>query len=207
MVEMSFFGKDREVQSGRWEWLLCTNCEQRFSRWENYFAREWAIADRLPPYATPKTEIQISKLDYAQFKSFHLSILWRLGASKLKEHSAVKLASHHDRIATMLLNDDPGQPDCYPFWAHLLVHQDGRIATDIAVDPHATRVDGVPTYVSMFSGCAWYYYLTDKAPSKLFPEQFRFTVKGTLLLGAVDAYSYPSIKRIIDGYFTNARDA
>jgi hypothetical protein len=207
MAEVTFFGKGREVQTGHWEHLLCLDCEQRFSRWETYFAGEWTKADRIPPKVTRETTVQIVGLDYAQFKLFHLSVLWRLGASSRPEYLAVKLGPHQNRIGTMLLNDDPGTADQYPFWAHLLFYQDGRISNDILVPPYATRKNSVSAYVVVFGGCAWYYCVSSHDPGDLAPRRSRLTADGNLFLGAMDAYSYPPIKRILKGYLDNTRDA
>jgi hypothetical protein len=207
MAEVSVFGKDRELQSGRWEYMLCLDCEQRFSRWETYFAREWSTADKIPARVTRETRITISGLDYSQFKLFHLSILWRLGASTLSDYRSVRLGSHQDQIGKMLLHDDPGPPDRYPFWAHLLFHKDGRISTDIVVGPYAAKKNAVKVYVVVFGGCAWYYCVSSHDPGGLAPEQFRFNADAELFLTAMDAYSYPPIKRILAGYLANSQDS
>jgi hypothetical protein len=204
MAEVSFFGKGRDVQTGYWEHMLCVDCEQRFSRWETYFAGEWTKADRIPPKFTRAATVQISRLEYAQFKLFHLSILWRLGASSRPENNGVKLGPHLDRIGAMLLNDDPGSADQYPFWAHLLFYKDGRISTDIVVPPYATKRNSVNIYVVVFGGCAWYYCVSSHDPGDLAPRRSRLTVDGDLFLTAMDAYSYPPIKRVIEGYLANS---
>jgi hypothetical protein len=51
---------------------------------------------------------EINGLDYAMFKLFHLSVLWRAGVSTREEFRNVKLGSHEDVIRQMLLRDDPG---------------------------------------------------------------------------------------------------
>jgi hypothetical protein len=204
LVEVSVFGKDRELQSGRWEYMLCSECEQRFSRWESYFARAWKMADNQPTTVNRNTTLRLSRLDYTQFKLFHLSILWRLGASTLAEYKAVKLGPHQDRIGKMLLADNPGPPNDYPFWAHLLFHE-GRVSTDIIVGPRATKLNAVNVYIVVFGGCAWYYCVSSHDPGSLAPERCRFSANGELFLTARDAYSYPSIKRIIKGYLANAQ--
>jgi hypothetical protein len=206
MTKVTFQGKGQDVQTGFWEYMLCLDCEQRFSRWETYFAGEWEKADRIPPKMTRETTLQISSLDYAQFKLFHLSILWRLGASSRPENQAIKLGPHLQRIGTMLLNDDPGTADQYPFWAHVLFYQDGRISTDIVVPPYATKKYAVNVYVVVFGGCAWYYCVASHDPGELAPRRSRLTANGDLFLAAMDAYSYPPIKRIIEGYLANSRN-
>ncbi len=53
--------------------------------------------------------------DYATFKLFHLSVLFRASVSSLSTFQEVNLgALHEERIRQMLLNEDPGKDWEYP---------------------------------------------------------------------------------------------
>ena len=67
-------------QTGYWDHLLCDACERSLSRLETYFADVW-FNKPLRPVRLDGFENRIVGLDYARFKLFLLSILWRAHVS------------------------------------------------------------------------------------------------------------------------------
>src|SRR6267154_734119 len=87
-----------EKVSGIKEYLLCAACEARFSRYENYF-RDFFYGNSPPPLKKLSVGMpfdlsafidldpdilgaKLVKVDYAQFKLFVLSLLWRASVAK-----------------------------------------------------------------------------------------------------------------------------
>jgi len=70
-------------QTGYWDRLFCDDCEGRLGRLETYFADVW-FNRPLRPRQLEGQEVNNVGLDYARFKLFLLSILWRADLSTLK---------------------------------------------------------------------------------------------------------------------------
>jgi hypothetical protein len=98
------------AQRGLTEKLLCSACEQRFSRYEKYAAE--VMTGRMGHrYKNQGRRIVITGLDYEKFKLFQMSILWRAAVSSLDFFRLVTLGPHQEALREMLLSDDPGMPD------------------------------------------------------------------------------------------------
>ncbi len=91
----------------------------------------------------------VEGVDYVRLKLFLLSVLWRMGVSKLHFFREVGLGPHEGKIRKMLLNDDPGDPDEYPCQLRL-VEPDQRLLTDWLSQPRKARFDG-KTFYRLFS--------------------------------------------------------
>jgi len=99
-------------QQGIWEYLLCEDCEAQFSGLEDYGRRiifggcEIRVSQRPDGFL-------IHDIDYAKFKLFQMSILWRADASTRREFSNVNLGPHRERLRDMISRNDPGM--CYQY--------------------------------------------------------------------------------------------
>ena len=81
--------RTRTRQSGEWEWMLCRECENRLSRWETYVAR---LFGQQAPLLEPRGNKLVARgVDYATFKLFQLSVLWRAAVSTPPFFADVKL--------------------------------------------------------------------------------------------------------------------
>jgi hypothetical protein len=100
----------RPQQKGLRERLLCPDCEARFSKWETYALGE-------PFHRTKQPGIDHGPymefiMDYATFKLFQMSILWRMSVTSLDVFANVQLGKkHEERLRAMLLASDPGPAD------------------------------------------------------------------------------------------------
>jgi hypothetical protein len=105
---------DFPKQKGVREKLLCEKCEQKISRWEKY-AKE-SFGDGVGLNIVRKGNIfKLSNLDYRVFRLFLLSLLWRMGVSKLEFFEDTCLGDKHQEILRKaLLNEDPLEPLEYP---------------------------------------------------------------------------------------------
>jgi hypothetical protein len=147
------------VQKGWRQRLLCQDCEARFSRYERYFSSIWYGAKTVRPSVAPLPGgLTMHGINYANFKLFHLSILWRMGASALEAFHSVELGPHLERLRKMLLADDPGPASKYPIGAVALINKgSGEFLEGFIVSPHMRRVEGHRVYLLAFGGCMWCY--------------------------------------------------
>lgn len=161
------FGKEGQPeagleQKGYRERLLCAECEQRFSNYERVAAVFYR--GTIEAFASPEAEVQYGRklkftrigedskptssavpallhvdgIDYPALKLFLLSLLWRMGVSRLHYFREVDLGPHEPRLRAMLLHDDPGTPDQYPCLLRL-IEADGLLVTDFQSQPHRYR--------------------------------------------------------------------
>ena len=137
-------------QKGFRERLLCDYCEQRFSRHEGVaalfyygtveaFAAQQSVVNyrgglkftRISKDAQPTMDVipellLVEGVDYPALKLFLLSLLWRMGVSRLHFFREVELGPHESRLREMLLKNDPGEPDEYACQM-CLIEADGRL--------------------------------------------------------------------------------
>lgn len=191
-------GRPCFLQKGYREPMLCGDCEERINRYETYYAHELIVGKRMPEILRD-TVVKIAGLDYARFKLFHLSIVWRAGVSQRDEFRNVKLGPHEDRLRQMLLNDNPGDPGVYPFLGRILFDpSDLRITDNVIVEPEVSRVDAHFIYIFTFGGCAWFYFISSHNVGDLVPVNF--APGKDLILVAQDLFSYPPIGDFVKQY-------
>ncbi|MHA6574969.1 hypothetical protein [Pseudomonas yamanorum] len=141
------------VQKGLRERLLCDTCEQKLSVWERYASLVLKGGVSL----TIRQEgniVQISELDYRQFKLFQLSVLWRAGVSSLQFFENVQLGKHAEALRQLLLAGDPGSPERYGCFMLGLRHEAG-VFTDLIMQPGKVRLSGHIAYRFVFGGFLW----------------------------------------------------
>src|SRR5215216_6011899 len=100
------------LQKGIREYLLCGNCEQVLAKYERYAAD---VLRAIPDMSREPAGrvVQITGIDYAGFKVFQLSLLWRAGVSRQASFHEVNLGPHEDVLRRMILGGDPGTPMAY----------------------------------------------------------------------------------------------
>jgi len=145
--------RNRLLQKGLREPLLCGDCEQHFSVWERY-ASHVLFGGMSLSGTREESKIRIVNLDYAKFKLFQLSILWRAGVSSRPEFRQIRLGPHQERLRAMLLASNPGLPQDYPCLMFIVLNE-GRPIGDLIVEPSWSRLDGHKCYRFVFGGMAW----------------------------------------------------
>lgn len=188
----------RLIQKGHREKLLCTNCETRFSRYERYFASIWYGPQALRPSCGDLRGFIIQGLEYKPFKLFHLSILWRCGMSAREEFHSVRLGRHGQKIANLLLADDPGPPNEYPIGAVALVNPDtNEFMEGFVNSPISRRVEGHRVYIVAFGGCMWCYGVSSHHapwfPRSLHPD-------GSLVIPVQTFDEFPITQQLVNLY-------
>jgi len=103
----------RRRPTGLCEPLLCQACEDLIGVTETY-AREVIYGGTEIGVPNEPSGLRIVDVDYAKFKPFQLSVLWRSGVSTLEEFRHIDLGMHEPRLREMLLAGNPGDPDEFP---------------------------------------------------------------------------------------------
>jgi hypothetical protein len=169
---------ERYSQRGLTERLLCRACEQEIGRHEKYAAE--AMSGRLGHhYRQYDDKLLIDGLDYARFKLFQISIIWRASVSTLEFFKLVSLGARAERVRHMLLEGDPGEPEefgCVVIFAH----DRGCDMSDTMFNPEPMRWAGRQMYKFFFAGAAWLYHC-DQRPAASHLKKFFLQRDGTLL--------------------------
>ena len=185
------------LQKGLKERLLCRCCEGRLQKWEDWFARFWygkvrALPDPAPP------ELTKLAVEYDKFKLTLLSILWRAGQSKQEAFRHVQLGPHAEVLRRMLWSSDPGGRDKYAVLAHILYWQHRSPAYEVVSSPTTGRQWGNRTYLFVFGGCAWYFFMST---ANAVPPEISGTFldpEGVLCLPALPLATFSPMKHLLD---------
>ncbi len=151
-----------KLQKGIREYLLCEHCEGVFSKYERYVSLILSGQIQVT-HRRDRKLVYLEGVDYKKIRLFGLSILWRAGISSLQMFEQVKLGPHEEKLRCMLLNEDPGDSDKYPFMLSPVVHQ-GELQTDLIMQPTWTRSEGHYGYRFVFGGLAWIFIVSSHRP-------------------------------------------
>jgi hypothetical protein len=103
-----------------------------------------------------------AEIDYARFKLFLLSVLWRASISDRPLFREVKLGPHEERIRQMLLNGDPGEQLKYPCLMMTYRHLK-EYPGDIVTQPSRSRVNGGHIYKFLIGGMIYIFFISKHA--------------------------------------------
>lgn len=148
---------ERYVQKGLRERLLCSVCEQKIGRLENY-AKKTFVDGKGLQITQQNAAVVLSNLDYKLFKLFLLSLLWRMSVSKLDFFREVRLGLYEEKIRLALVNDDPLLPLQYACQM-IVVLVGGKTCTDWIVEPTVARVGGRHVYSLVITGILFNFYV------------------------------------------------
>jgi len=155
-------------EKGLREYLLCEECEGQFSRYETYAA---SILRKAEDFRTPDNHfVVIPDFDYTRFKLFCLSLIWRFHVSSLHMFGDVNLGPHAERIRSMVLAEDPGQPSKYRV---AVVKIDGAKSADTVIHaPDRTMIGGLNAYFFLAYGYEWLFLISNHSGDV--PKDFPF---------------------------------
>lgn len=102
-------------QKGFREHLLCDECEGRRNPWETYARTVIFGGVPLDCATDPQGNALAEGVDYAKFKLFSMSLLWRAGVSSLEGFNEVNLGVHEERLRKRILDAHPGRHWEYGF--------------------------------------------------------------------------------------------
>jgi len=163
---------DGKIQKGFREYLLCDNCEGKFSVWEKYVSDVFNKEIGLVTQRNGQW-LKVQKLDYSKFKLFLLSILWRMSVSSLPMFNEISLGPHESKLALMLNLNDAGQLDDYPCFLTTITHE-GKFYPDWILEPDKAKAFGQTIYRMVISGFLYTFMVGSHTPPKdlwtLFPN-------------------------------------
>jgi hypothetical protein len=162
IVPLEAGAREELLQKGLREPLLCSDCEQRLSRWEDY--AKTAFVDSRGVHVTQHQDaVAFANLDYRTFKLFQLSLLWRMSVTQLDFFKEVVLGPHQERIRLALLSNDPLSPDEYPCH-RVAVEINRKPYFDWITPPCLERLDGFHIYWLVINGIMHSFYVGSHAP-------------------------------------------
>ena len=132
-------GNSNYIQKGIREYLLCSDCENLISKWEDYSS----ILLKKMEINEKKEAVYLKNINYKYFKLFHLSILWKASIAKGNEFCNVALGPHEEKLRKKLLNEDAGQSDIYPIIGRMLIDDKKRTDGFTITKGRATNGGGV----------------------------------------------------------------
>ncbi len=148
-------------QKGVRERLLCECCETQLSRYERY-ARGILVGGEEIGIITDKPAAFAARVDYARFKLFEISILWRAGIASVTEFADVILGDHEQRLRQMLLDEDPGAAQeygCVLLWP--TVHRD--VFDQFIMSLGRQEIGNLAVQIFVFGGMCWIFSLASTA--------------------------------------------
>lgn len=151
--------KDKVFQKGVREYLLCQECETKFSRYEKYAKK---VIENIPKFShdTSKRLFCSDNINYAYFKLFQLSILWRASISTEEAFNQIQLGPHEEVIRNMLDNDEPGKASGYGCIMSIVPNTE--LLHQIILSPVRIKKKfyGHTTYVFVTGNLKWMFVIT-----------------------------------------------
>lgn len=145
------------LQKGIREYLLCADCEQHLSKFERYASqvlRKLPDTSREPPGAV----VRVTEVDYARFKLFQMSLLWRAGVSKQASFQGIYLGPHEPKLRQMIHEANPGEPLDY---GCVLIRTRGPEKLDHFIKPPThLRFLGHHGYQMILAGMIWTFVVS-----------------------------------------------
>jgi hypothetical protein len=146
----------KPLQQGIKEYLFCESCEQHLNtHYERPFLSQWVRASQLPDPFT-QDEIHWVHLNYAPFKLFHLTNLFRASVASDPACSEVSLGRHEETIRRLLLNREPGGHTQYPIFGYAVVHHETNRLISIVSRPHKGKFGAHTCYGMIYAGVHWW---------------------------------------------------
>ncbi|ALO44896.1 hypothetical protein [Pseudohongiella spirulinae] len=183
----------RKLQKGLREPLFCRACEQHFNdAFEKPFNKQWIKNTQMPKVWANDTLIWM-QFDYATFKLFHLSILFRAHVSSLPDFTVVDLGAHAERIRNMLTEENPGEVHEYPIFGYAILHPETKSPVQIVSSAQLSRIAGTHCYAMMYGGVEWYICVASHRYKEF--EKLALRSDGTIPLGPIPMDKVGSIRR------------
>ena len=185
---------DTTHQTGFWERLLCRDCEQKFSGYEDYSSRH--LLDAPLPGANPLTGlIEFRVGSYARVKLFLLSLLWRVGVAKGDFFRCVDLGRHERLIREMLNTEKPGAPDDYGCLVTPLIPEPDVAMHRVILMPMMTRLNGTNGCLLVFRGFVFQYFISQHGIPPGVRRSF-LNENGEMLMLRVPGAVFPPIREL-----------
>ncbi len=180
------------LQKGIRERLLCWDCEQKLSPYEKYNrgvlfgGTEIAVQQR-------GNTLVLSGLMYEKIRIFYLSILWRMSVAKgHRMWRNVQLGPHEEKIRSMILCEEPGQPYEYGFYCVVPLF-DGKMIDDWILEPDLVKDKNGRFYRVVMGGFLFLFYVSKVRLDQRLESRF-VDKAGRWTIALVDARKIPFIQ-------------
>ena len=171
----------RFEQKGIRERLLCDDCEQLISPFEDY-VRRVLYGGVMIGIEDENTHIILSNIDYTKFRLFQLSVLWRSGVSTLPHFTSVRLGERNEeKLRNMILTKNPGEPHEFGTVNFVIYDESRKMLDELIMSPDMIKIKGRRWYRFIFGGIFWVYFASGHAPDAIFHDKF-LTKEGTMVL-------------------------
>jgi hypothetical protein len=193
------------------EYLLCSPCEQRIGRWENYVSTVAVQNDDRFPAAEAATRIDelclpdvtvvdLSALDVAAIVRFGSSVIWR--ASVSREFDRVQLGERYEPLVRRYLLDDSAT---FPHFAKLHVEliRPERLRIDrVVIGPYSSKWEGCHIHRFALFGFRFHVFVGGLVPDYFSELCAARTARGTLTDGSS---LLPDMARMFERVRANGR--
>ena len=191
--------KEHYAQKGYREYLLCRECEQKLSRWETY-SRGVIFGGIEKSIVLKDDHLEIGDLKYNEFKLFNLSLLWRMGISKLSIFSEVQLGPHEEVLRKCLLQEDPLRTLDYPCVVTVVKldnkYREGWMSQPerIRIKGHKGQPRGSPAYRILICGIIYAFIVSSHDLPKALEEEVFINTSGKMKMFIKEAQDIPYLK-------------
>ena len=180
------------LQKGVRQHLFCEPCEQHFNEhFEKPFLRQWTPSPLPDPWDVDG--VQALTVDYAPFKLFHLSVLFRAAVSSLAAYADVDIGPHEPVLRQRLLERNPGARLEYPIAGRAVIHHRTRHIVPIITHASVCTIESHRYFSMVYGGVEWWIKLSSHRHRR-FEETFLHT-DGRMSIGAVPWTNVPAIQR------------
>lgn len=197
--------RDRIEQKGIREALLCRSCELKISKWEHYASLVIKGGARGVDGSRQGNVISVTGIDYATFKLFLLSLIWRASVARDHYFERVRLGKHQERIRIMLNANEPGPFDIYPCIFFGLNWEPGEVP-GLMIQPDKSKVWGHTTYHFVLPGLKLVFFISSHRFGK---PQNRFVLQedGSLLFQVRSPMDLPALRNFMQEFEQQGRKA
>lgn len=194
---------NRIEQKGARERLLCLTCERRLNGYETYASLVIKGGASGISYRREDTIIFLRGIDYAKFKLFQLSILWRAGVSSLPFFERVQLGPHQEYLRKMVLTGDPGRSVEYPsiMWGVTLTPGE---TPGMLMQPLRKALLGHQSYLFAFSGLVS-AFIVSKRPLQPPYDRFVLQEDGSLIMQVKPVTELPPLRMFMEEFEKQGR--
>lgn len=196
-----------EKRAGMKEYLLCSNCEEKFSTYELYFReffyeklpgrlKKAVVGNPIPvpvPIYGPIFDrwelkgVRQVRVNYLKLKMFVLSLMWRASIAQGPFFQEFDLGRHQDLVADMLRKENPGSDTAYGLQMFDLRLENWN-CEDLIKQPTIDKEDGCLNCSVVMGGFLFLVCIADGIrglPEAIIP--FRLLESGSLIIPSMDA--------------------
>lgn len=205
-VSSNLSQKDRFLQKGLREYLLCESCENHFSKWEDY-AKEVLFGEVSKIISAKQGVLTVRGIHYVNFKLFLLSLIWRMSISSLDFFRVVQLGPYETKIRRMLLKGIPGDEFLIPC-VFTLITLKNEFLPSLIFQPILTKSDFSHVYNCVICGILFSFVIKDRIIGFPF-EKISLNKLGKLPIISKEVSSIPFLHEAITevSHALNHRDS